>query len=115
MKFYISTRGIKRVTISSSSSGTGKGSPPTATPTTTTTTSRRINSRTLLPVVLVLGIVLPFLFVRIAFLVLESTTACSSPLGNYFFIFVFWNFLNIEIRKTIKFVLVFLGLLGMLC
>lgn len=112
MKFYISTRGIKRVTISSS--GAGKGSPPTATPTTTTTTSRRINSRTLLPVVLVLGIVLPFLFVRIAFLVLESTTACSSPLGNYLFIFVFWNFLNIEIRKTIKFVLVFLGLLEML-
>uniref|UniRef100_A0A2N9FBX1 Uncharacterized protein n=1 Tax=Fagus sylvatica TaxID=28930 RepID=A0A2N9FBX1_FAGSY len=76
----VTTRGIKRVTFSSS--GTGKGSPPTATPTTTTTTSRRINSRTLLPVVLVLGIVLPFLFVRIAFLVLESTTACSSPLGT---------------------------------
>jgi len=30
----------------------------------------------------VLGIALPFLFMRIAFLVLESATACSSPLGN---------------------------------
>ncbi|XP_035549337.1 probable galacturonosyltransferase 15 isoform X2 [Juglans regia] len=73
MKFYISTTGIKRVTISSSGSAV-KGSLPTA------TASRRIPSRTVLPVVLVLGIALPFLFVRIAFLVLESAAACSSPL-----------------------------------
>jgi len=75
MKFYISTTGIKRVTISSTGAA-GKGSPTKATAT------RRISSRTLLPVVLVLGIALPFLFMRIAFLGLESATACSSPLGN---------------------------------
>ncbi|PON69417.1 Galacturonosyltransferase [Parasponia andersonii] len=75
MKFYISTLGIKRVTISSS--GAGKGSPATFTP---TATRRTITARTLLPVLLVLGIVLPFLFVRIAFLVLESTSNCSSTL-----------------------------------
>ncbi|XP_059450043.1 probable galacturonosyltransferase 15 isoform X2 [Corylus avellana] len=73
MKFYISTTGIKRVTISSSGAA-GKASPTKA------TAPRRISSRTLLPVLLVLGIALPFLFVRIAFLVLESATACSSPL-----------------------------------
>lgn len=73
MKFYISTSGIKKVTISSS----GKGAPATA--------SRRVSSRTFLPVVLVLGILLPFLFVRIAFLVLESATACSSTIGIFFF------------------------------
>ncbi|KAL0002210.1 hypothetical protein SO802_015991 [Lithocarpus litseifolius] len=76
MKFYISTKGIKRLTISSPDAG--KGLPETAKA--TTALSRRIPSRTLLPVALVLGIVLPFLFVRIAFLVLESTTACYSPL-----------------------------------
>lgn len=73
MKFYISTSGIKRVTISGSG-GAGKGSLATA------TASRRISSRTMLPVVLVLAIALPFFFVRIAFLVLESAAACSSPL-----------------------------------
>lgn len=99
MKFYISTRGIKRVTFSSS--GTGKGSPPTATPTTTTTTSRRINSRTLLPVVLVLGIVLPFLFVRIAFLVLESTTACSSPLDCIGWRFFSGNDASLKLREEL--------------
>lgn len=84
MKFYISTSGIKKVTISSS----GKGVPATA--------SRRISSRTVLPVLLVLGIVLPFLFVRIAFIVLESATACSSTLGIspsyylYFLLIIFF-------------------------
>ena len=96
MKFYISTKGIKRLTISSS--GAGKGLPETAKA--TTALSRRISSRTLLPVVLVLGILLPFLFVRIAFLVLESTTACYSPLGKilnfyiFFLIFFFSSFLK---------------------
>ncbi|PKI55669.1 hypothetical protein CRG98_023885, partial [Punica granatum] len=70
MKFYISASGIRRVTISNS--GAGKGSAATVAP------ARRLTSRTLLPVVLVLGIVLPFLFVRVAFLVLESAAACSS-------------------------------------
>ncbi|CAK9177048.1 unnamed protein product [Ilex paraguariensis] len=51
----------------------GKGSQPW------TVASRRIPHRTLmLPAVLMLGIVLPFLFVRIAFLVLESAAVCSS-------------------------------------
>lgn len=70
MKFYISTTGIKRLTISSASAS--KASPAT----------RRISGRTVLPLVLVLALILPFLFVRIAFIVLESATACSSTLGN---------------------------------
>ncbi|KAK4769839.1 hypothetical protein SAY87_030371 [Trapa incisa] len=70
MKFYISGSGIRQVTISNS--GAGKGSRETVAP------ARRLTSRTLLPVVLVLGIGLPFLFVRIAFLVLESASTCSS-------------------------------------
>ncbi|KAI4308073.1 hypothetical protein L6164_031186 [Bauhinia variegata] len=73
MKFYISTKGIKRVTISNGAGGAGKGLAKTTAPAT-----RRISIRTLLPVVLVLGIVLPFLFVRVAFLVLESAAVCNS-------------------------------------
>ncbi|KAJ7960692.1 Hexosyltransferase [Quillaja saponaria] len=79
MKFYISTTGIKRLTISNS----GKGSA-----TTTSKVSRRIWSRTLLPVLLVLAIGLSFLFLRVAFLVLESAAVCSTPLdciGRRFF------------------------------
>ncbi|KAK9284352.1 hypothetical protein L1049_023523 [Liquidambar formosana] len=72
MKFYISTAGVKRVTISGDMSPGMKGKGAT------TPTNRRISIRTVLPVVIVLGIVLPFLFVRIAFLALESATACSS-------------------------------------
>uniref|UniRef100_A0A5B7BT36 Hexosyltransferase n=1 Tax=Davidia involucrata TaxID=16924 RepID=A0A5B7BT36_DAVIN len=97
MKFYISTTGIKRLTISSAvgSGGgggggggggagglwqvmKGKGSPAT----------RRISHRAVLPALLILGILLPFLFVRIAFIVLESATICSSSvdcLGWRFF------------------------------
>lgn len=76
MKFYISTTGIKRVTISNSGTGKRSSAPAAA------LAGRRIpSSRTLLPVVLVLGIVLPFLFVRVAFLVLESSAVCSSSLG----------------------------------
>lgn len=91
MKFYISASGIKRVTIPSSapaggggggggggmkggkgSAGAGGGG------------TRRIYHRTvLLPVVLMLGLLLPFLFVRIAFLVLESASFCSSSIGNF--------------------------------
>ncbi|KAA8524111.1 hypothetical protein F0562_010458 [Nyssa sinensis] len=90
MKFYISTTGIKRLTISSAvgsggggggggAGGTGgfwqvmkgKGSPAT----------RRISQRAVLPALLILGIFLPFLFLRIAFVVLESATICSSSPG----------------------------------
>ncbi|RZB70924.1 Bifunctional aspartokinase/homoserine dehydrogenase 2, chloroplastic [Glycine soja] len=38
----------------------------------------QISAPTVFPVVLVLGIVLPFLFVRITILILESVAACSS-------------------------------------
>lgn len=72
MKFYISSAGIKKVAIPNS--GSGKGSSAAA--------NRRFSNRTFLPVVLLLAICLPFLFVRIAFLVLESATLCSS-LGNF--------------------------------
>ncbi|CAI8596509.1 unnamed protein product [Vicia faba] len=81
MKFYISAKGIKRFTISN---GGGKGSAKDTSataagvPTVTTSSSRRISLRTVLPVVLVLGLVLPFIFVRVAILVLESATFCSS-------------------------------------
>ncbi|XP_058788234.1 probable galacturonosyltransferase 15 [Vicia villosa] len=81
MKFYISAKGIKRFTISN---GGGKGSAKDTSataaggPTVTASSSRRISLRTVLPVVLVLGIVLPFIFVRVAILVLESATFCSS-------------------------------------
>ncbi|XVF14521.1 hypothetical protein REPUB_Repub09cG0068000 [Reevesia pubescens] len=83
MKFYISTTGIKRVTISNSSGGEGSKGATVAGTGVAAAARGRLSSRTLLPVVLVLGIVLPFLFVRIAFLVLESASSsspCSSPL-----------------------------------
>ncbi|XP_059663323.1 probable galacturonosyltransferase 15 [Cornus florida] len=70
MKYYISTTGIKKVTISNAIGGgvggvmKGKGSPPT----------RRLSHRLVLPASLMLGILLPFLFLRIAFIVLESAT-----------------------------------------
>lgn len=76
MRFYISTTGIKRLTISSAGAGNGKGSPAPA-------ATRRFSGRTLLPLVLVLALVLPFLFVRIAFIVLESAAACSSSPGKF--------------------------------
>lgn len=75
MKFYISTTGIKRVTISNP----GAGKAPHA----ASTAPRRISTRSILPLLLTLAIVLPFFFVRVAFLVLESAAACSSTLGNY--------------------------------
>ncbi|THG17674.1 hypothetical protein TEA_014783 [Camellia sinensis var. sinensis] len=85
MKFYISATGTKRVTVSSAVGGGGgasggvlevmkaKGKPA----------GRRLSYRTLLPAVVMLGLILPFLFVRIAFVVLESATICSSSLGKY--------------------------------
>ncbi|KAK9011499.1 hypothetical protein V6N11_044347 [Hibiscus sabdariffa] len=81
MKSYISTTGIKRVTISNSiEGGVSKGTTVAATG--AAAARGRLSSRPLLPVVLVLGILLPFLFVRIAFLVLESasSSSCSSPI-----------------------------------
>ncbi|KAK2387369.1 putative galacturonosyltransferase [Trifolium repens] len=81
MKFYISAKGIKRVTISNGG-GKGSGKDTTAvaggSPAGSVSSGRRISLRTVLPVVLVLGILLPFVFVRVAILVLESATFCSS-------------------------------------
>lgn len=73
MKYYISTSGIKRVTISNGGGGKGSAKAVAA-----AVSGRRISARTVLPVVLVLAIVLPFLFVRFAILVLDSSTVCSS-------------------------------------
>lgn len=88
MKFYISARGIKRLTISEAGGGGGggrgamkggKGSAAAASAAGGGT--RRIyQRRVLLPVVLTLGLLLPFLFVRTAFVVLESASFCSSSL-----------------------------------
>ena len=93
MKSYISTTGIKRVTISNSSGGGGGGGGGSKGATVAATGAAaargRLSSRTLLPVALVLGIALPFLFVRIAFLVLESasSSSCSSPIGISYSLF----------------------------
>ncbi|KAG7034861.1 putative galacturonosyltransferase 15, partial [Cucurbita argyrosperma subsp. argyrosperma] len=75
MKFYISTTGIKRLTISNSNSNSTAVKPPAPS---STAPHRRISTRSILPLLLTLAIVLPFLFVRIAFLVLESAADCSS-------------------------------------
>lgn len=73
MKFYISTTGIKRVTILNGGAVAGAAGGPTA---------RRFSHRTVLPAVLILAIVLPFLFVRIALLLLDSASVCTSSFGN---------------------------------
>ncbi|XP_028760240.1 probable galacturonosyltransferase 15 isoform X2 [Neltuma alba] len=81
MKFYISAKGIKRVIAISNSGGGGAGKGLAKTSTAATAPAaggRRISAGAFLPAVLLLGIVLPFLFVRIAFLVLESAAVCSS-------------------------------------
>nr|VDD57782.1 unnamed protein product [Brassica oleracea] len=73
MKFYISAAGIKRVTISSPGGAIGKGGGGCA-------AARRFPGRTLILFLLMLAIILPFIFVRFAFLVLESPSVCDSPL-----------------------------------
>lgn len=88
MKFYISASGIKRVTVSNDVAGggggsggmKGKGTAPLG---------RRLSQRTVFPVVLMLGIVLPCLFLRVAFIVLESAAICSSSLGICLYTFSF--------------------------
>nr|GMC72693.1 probable galacturonosyltransferase 15 isoform X1 [Ipomoea batatas]GME13027.1 probable galacturonosyltransferase 15 isoform X1 [Ipomoea batatas]GME18482.1 probable galacturonosyltransferase 15 isoform X1 [Ipomoea batatas]GME18483.1 probable galacturonosyltransferase 15 isoform X1 [Ipomoea batatas] len=82
MKFYISATGIKKVTISNSGSVEGgevfaggmkaKGSPRIG---------RRISHKAVMfPAILTL-LLFSFLFVRIAFLFLESAAICSTSLG----------------------------------
>lgn len=71
MKLYISTAAINKVTVSNSVKGSALA-------------GRRIWSfRALVLLVFVLGILLPFLFVRAAFLLLESSPFCSSSIGNF--------------------------------
>ncbi|CAL9245861.1 unnamed protein product [Arabidopsis halleri] len=79
MKFYISATGIKKVTISNPGVGIGKGSGGCAAAA-AALAARRFSGRTLLLLLLLLAIVLPFIFVRFAFLVLESASVCDSPL-----------------------------------
>ncbi|XP_073025615.1 probable galacturonosyltransferase 15 isoform X1 [Primulina eburnea] len=86
MKLYISTTGTKRVAAYSAAAegagvgGTrsemkGKSSPSTA-------FGRRLYRRAaILTAVLLFGLVLPLLFIRTAFLVLESASICSSSIG----------------------------------
>ncbi|KAI3465888.1 hypothetical protein Pfo_022551 [Paulownia fortunei] len=87
MKLYISTTGIKRIAVSSAAAPAGgagggiwqemkaKSSPAAA-------VGRRLTHRAvMLPAVLLLGLLLPFIFVRIAFLVLESAALCSSSIA----------------------------------
>ncbi|XP_058208728.1 probable galacturonosyltransferase 15 isoform X1 [Rhododendron vialii] len=79
MKFYISASGIKRVTVSNDVAGGGGGSGGMKGKG-TASSGRRLSQRTVFPVVLMLGIVLPCLFLRVAFIVLESAAICSSSL-----------------------------------
>ncbi|XP_022985948.1 probable galacturonosyltransferase 15 [Cucurbita maxima] len=76
MNFYISTTGIKKLTISNSAAL----KPPPPPPPPSTVPNRRISTRSILPLLLTLAIVLPFCFLRIAFFVLESAAACSSSI-----------------------------------
>lgn len=97
MKFYISASGIKKVTISNPGIGIGKGGGGCAAAA-AALAARRFSGRSLLLLLLLLAIVLPFIFVRFAFLVLESASVCDSPLGTFFFsynnIFIILNILN---------------------
>ena len=86
MKFYISTKGIKRLNRVSGGGYwqgmKGRGSPAII---------RRISYRTLLLLLLLMmAIVLPFMFLRVAYLVLESSALCSSPLGMSFLLSFFF-------------------------
>lgn len=67
---------------------------------------RRLIYRTaMLPAVLMLGLVLPFLFIRTAFLLLESAALCSSSIGNFLFSFLLilliWFDLICWVKKVI--------------
>ncbi|CAK9314696.1 unnamed protein product [Citrullus colocynthis] len=79
MKFYISTTGIKRLTISNSNSNSNSAALKPS-PASSTASLRRFSTRSVFPFFLTLAILLPFLFLRFAFLLLESAAACSSSL-----------------------------------
>lgn len=79
MKLYISASGIKRLTVSgvaAAGDGVWRGMKGKSSP--AVVVGRRLAQR---PVRLLLGLLLPFLFVRTAFLVLESAALCSSSIG----------------------------------
>lgn len=102
MKFYISAKGIKRVIAISEK------------PTSTAAGGRRISAGVFLPAVVFVGILLPFLFLRIAFLVLESAALCSSLgitiISNLVFVFFFS-----PVFTRLLFLLLFLQLLKLSC
>ncbi|XP_011098074.1 probable galacturonosyltransferase 15 isoform X1 [Sesamum indicum] len=93
MKLYISTTGIKRVlAVSSAAIPAAGGGGGLFLPKMKGKHSvgRRLTNRTaMLPAVLLLGFVLPFIFVRTAFLVLEYGALCSSSIGC-----LTWRFLG---------------------
>ncbi|KAL0362502.1 UNVERIFIED_CONTAM: putative galacturonosyltransferase 15 [Sesamum calycinum] len=79
MKLYISASGIKRLTVSgvaAAGDGVWRGMKGKSSP--AAVVGRRLAQR---PVRLMLGLLLPFLVVRTAFLVLESAALCSSSIG----------------------------------
>ncbi|XP_057745271.1 probable galacturonosyltransferase 15 isoform X4 [Arachis stenosperma] len=79
MKFSISAKGIKRLTISSGvGAGGGAAEDVSLKIPSKPASGRRITARTAIPAALVLGTLLPFLFVRIAIFVLESASVRSS-------------------------------------
>ncbi|KAL4342812.1 hypothetical protein S83_034170 [Arachis hypogaea] len=79
MKFSISAKGIKRLTISSGAgAGGGAAEDVSLKIPSKPASGRRITARTAIPAALVLGTLLPFLFVRIAIFVLESASVRSS-------------------------------------
>ncbi|XP_027333059.1 probable galacturonosyltransferase 15 [Abrus precatorius] len=80
MKFYVSSKGIKRVVTLSKDAGKGSGKRGAAAD---AVVGRRISNRT----VLALGVVLLLAFVRVAVLMLESSVVCSTfdCVGSMFF------------------------------
>ncbi|KAF9620607.1 hypothetical protein IFM89_013633 [Coptis chinensis] len=82
MKLYVWTKGVKKVTISSDSGDCSwevmKVSNSSSSSMSTSTSRRRISYRSIIPTVLFLCVVLPLIFIRTAFLALETTPLCSS-------------------------------------
>ncbi|KAL2474035.1 putative galacturonosyltransferase 15 [Forsythia ovata] len=88
MKLYVSTTRLKRVSIPGAAASRGGGERFWQVMKGKISTQTAVNSRichrtVVMPAILLLGLLLPFLFVRIAFLVLESATVCSSSIGNF--------------------------------
>lgn len=85
-KYYISATGLKKLNITSSVGrggtdggfwGVMKGKAMLA------ANHRNFRRAMILPIVLMLAILLPFLFLRVAYIVIESASGCSSSVGNF--------------------------------